>query len=238
VYSETGVVAAIDIDQKDAIQGPSSGSGSKSQNVMPELGREAVGAGLGMAWIRNRHDRVFRADSSKSRKRAADNLAKKERGMKCIFKDLIPWILLLVLSAPPLEATATERSDEAILREIKEVHWPRAYREGDVALLDRILASEFQMIDAAGEWSDKTAELDDISKNRPTYRSFRFEIKRLEIFENGTAVIAGRGVVIAAEGDEFGDFEYQSSNILIKRDGRWQAIASHVSGVKQLKASG
>lgn len=146
--------------------------------------------------------------------------------------------MLLALPSLPLAATEAGRSDEAILREIKEVLWPRAYREGDVALLDRILAKEFQMVDAAGEWSNKAAELDYIAKNRPTYRSFRFEIKRLEILENGTAVIAGRGVVIAAEGDAFGDFEYQSSNILIKRDGRWQAIASHVSGVKQLKASG
>jgi hypothetical protein len=40
------------------------------------------------------------------------------------------------------------------------VEWPRAYREQDVALLDRILADEFQMIDADGNWSTKAEEID------------------------------------------------------------------------------
>jgi ketosteroid isomerase-like protein len=56
--------------------------------------------------------------------------------------------------------------------------------------------------------------------------------RRLEIFENGTAVVSGTGRM---EGeDENGPYKitYQSSNVLIKRQGQWKAIASHVSGVK------
>ncbi len=128
-------------------------------------------------------------------------------------------------------------SDEAQLRELKQVLWPRAYREGDAVLLDRILADEFQMIDAAGAWSTKREELDYVAKHRPTYQSFRFEIRRLEVFPNGTAVVAGRGVVIGQSTEPDGSFDYQSSNILIWRDGRWQAIASHVSGVKTRPAA-
>lgn len=69
-------------------------------------------------------------------------------------------------------------------------------------------------------------------KNKPSYQSFRYEIKRLDIFENGTAIVAGTGHI---EGeDENGHYKmiYQSSNVLIKRQGEWKAIASHVSGVK------
>lgn len=142
------------------------------------------------------------------------------------------WVIagLLVASFAPAEPPGA--SDEAALRELKERLWPRAYREGDVALLDRILAPEFQMIDAEGGWSNKQAELAWVASNRPSYTSFRFEIRRLEVFENGTAVVAGRGVVIGSPDAADSSFEYQSSNILIRRDGRWQAIASHVSGVK------
>ncbi len=140
--------------------------------------------------------------------------------------------LALGLSAPARAANPT--SDEAELREIKEVLWPRAYREGDTALLDRLLAEEFRLIDPSGGWSDKATELEHVARGRWVNRAFRFEIRRLEVFENGTAVVAGRGVVIGPESDPDGGYQYQSSNVLIRRAGRWQAIASHVSGVRPL----
>lgn len=122
--------------------------------------------------------------------------------------------------------------DETQLRHIKTKLWPQAYRTQDSRLLDRILADEFQMIDASGEISTKAAELDYISKNKPDYKSFHFEIERLDIFENGTAVVAGQGTIIRVSENGEQKITYRSSNILIKRNGVWKAISSHVSGVK------
>jgi predicted TIM-barrel fold metal-dependent hydrolase len=150
---------------------------------------------------------------------------------------LFPSLMLAAgcaLGAGAPAPAATPASDEAELREIKEVLWPRAYREGDVALLDRLLAEEFRLIDPNGEWSDKATELAHVARSKWVNRSFRFEIRRLEVFENGTAVVAGRGVAIGPESDPDGGYQYQSSNVLIRRAGRWQAIASHVSGVRPL----
>ena len=149
------------------------------------------------------------------------------------------WIsaAAVLLFAATLEAAPPDRSaDEKALRQIKEVDWPKAYREQDTALLDRILADEFQSIDAEGNWSTKAEELDYIRKNKPSYESFRFEIRRLEIFENGTAVVSGTGHIQGR--DEKGPYrvEYQSSNIFIQRAGGWKAISSHVSGVTRKPA--
>jgi hypothetical protein len=128
--------------------------------------------------------------------------------------------------------TTLTSDDRDKLTHLKEVLWPKAYREQDTALLNTILADEFQMIDDGGEWSNKKLELDYIKKNKPSYDSFRFEITRLDIFENGTAVVAGTGHVKGS--DEKGPYymQYQSSNILIKRQGNWKAVSSHVSGIK------
>lgn len=89
------------------------------------------------------------------------------------------------------------------------------------------------MIDASGGVSTKKLELDYIKKNKPSYSSFVFTINRLDVFENGTAVVSGTGL-IKGKGKE-GDYEttYQSSNVFIKRNGLWKAISSHVSGVKR-----
>jgi hypothetical protein len=146
--------------------------------------------------------------------------------MKTLFTAVLSLVSILAL-AQDLQ------TDEQKLRYLKEVEWPKAYREQDTVLLERILADEFQMIDAAGEVSTKKLELDYIKKNKPSYSSFVFTIKRLDIFENGTAIVSGTGV-IKGKGKE-GDYEmtYQSSNVLIKRNGIWKAVSSHVSGVKR-----
>jgi ketosteroid isomerase-like protein len=146
---------------------------------------------------------------------------------------LVIGLILGILSTLVL----AQNSDKEILRQLKEVEWPKAYREQDTKLLDRILADEFQMIDDEGNWSNKKLELDYIQKNKPTYESFRFEIKRLEIFENGTAIIAGTGHITGSDKDGQYKMEYQSSNVLIKRNGLWKAIASHVSGIKKTTAT-
>ncbi len=129
---------------------------------------------------------------------------------------------------------ADTTADEAAIRELKETLWPKAYFEQDTALLDRILAPDFQMVDGDGNWSTKAAELDWVSKNKPAYDSLAFEIRRLDGLENGTAIAAGTGTIRGK--DEGGPYvaQYQSTNVLIRRDGQWRAVASHVSGYKKI----
>jgi len=113
---------------------------------------------------------------------------------------------------------------------MKEVEWPKAYAEQDTTLLDRILGDDFKIIDQSGVWYDKEFELNWIKKNATNNDSFRYEIIRLDILDNGTAVVCGTGHTLKDSVRSI----YQSSNVLVKRDGKWKAILSHVSGVKTL----
>lgn len=145
-------------------------------------------------------------------------------------------LIALILAVSPMLTRGgdTKTDDAKTLRHIKEVLWPKAYREQDGKLLDRILAKEFRMIAEDGKWYTKADEMEYIKKNKPSYDSFKFIIKRLDIFENGTAVVAGMGVIEATDKKGPHRIEYMSSNILIKRNGQWKAISSHVSGVKRI----
>ncbi|MBD8527063.1 nuclear transport factor 2 family protein [Pseudomarimonas arenosa] len=135
-------------------------------------------------------------------------------------------------SLSSIAAAPSQIDDINTLRHLKQVLWPQAYRTQDVQLLDGILADEFQMIDADGVWSSKAEELEYIRTTPPNYHSLSYAINRIEVFENGTAIIAGQGT-IRGEGNN-GPYvlTYQSSNVLIKRNQAWRAIASHVSGVE------
>jgi hypothetical protein len=146
----------------------------------------------------------------------------------------LPTILTVCLGiAAPALACAQRSADEAALRELKEVLWPKAYFTQDTQLLDRILADEFQSVDDDGNWSTKAEELNWISKNKPSHDGFEFRIRRLDVFDNGTAVVAGTGIIRGKDANGPYVVEYQSSNIFMKRNGVWQAVASHVSGLKK-----
>ena len=87
------------------------------------------------------------------------------------------------------------------------------------------------------EWitSNKKGQINYISTHKPDYVSFTFAIKRLEIFENNTAIVSGTGTIRRKDTDGMYDLVYQSSNVLIKRGNEWKAIASHTSGDKIIR---
>lgn len=114
--------------------------------------------------------------------------------------------------------------DYEVLRHFKTVLWPQAYRTQDVELLDRLLHDSFEMIDDEGNRSTKEQELEYISENTWDPGSFEYRIERLQIYLDSFAVIAGTGIAET--------YTYKSSNFLVKEDGVWRAIASHVSGYK------
>lgn len=144
------------------------------------------------------------------------------------------FLSLFFLIAAASNAHSQTNKDTQQLRYLKEVEWPKAYREQDTVLLDRILAAEFQLIDASGAAYSKKDELAYIKANRPSYKSFRFEITRLDIFENQIAIISGIGHLTGTDDKGAYKSTYSSSNVLIKRGKLWKAISSHVSGIKTI----
>ena len=121
-------------------------------------------------------------------------------------------------------------ADKEGLTYLKEVLWPQAYREQDTVLLDRILDDSFKMIDNEGKYYTKKDELAWIKEHATQHDSFFYEINRLDIYLNGTAVVSGTGHIY----NDSTYAIYQSSNILVKRDTLWKAISSHVSGYRDI----
>ena len=144
-----------------------------------------------------------------------------------------PFLLIAVILMTAGSAASAGEPDIAVLRELKTVLWPRAYAAPDPALLETILAPEFQMIDDSGAVSTRADELAHVRGKRPdpADRRFRFEIERLEVFEGRTAVVTGVGHVADPRATPV-EFRYRSTNVLVKRNGRWQAVASHVSAIR------
>lgn len=152
------------------------------------------------------------------------------------------WVIvILTFSASYLAIAASDadtsynavtfNDDEQQLRYLKEELWPKAYREQDAVLLADILDEQFQMIDANGIWTNKKQELMMLSDFHWTHDDFSYTIKRLEIFNDTAAIIAGEGRATGTDNGNPYCLRYQSSNLLVKRGHQWKAVSSHVSGV-------
>jgi hypothetical protein len=141
------------------------------------------------------------------------------------------WLLAVVVLAVPVTVEGQD-DDRRLLHHLKEVEWPRAYLEQDTAALARILAPEFRRIDGEGNWFTRDDELRRVAAGPPGYDSLVFAVARLEVWANGTALVAGTGRVFRTSGSAVQVTTYQSTNVLVLRDGRWQAVASHTSGAR------
>ncbi|WP_425391416.1 nuclear transport factor 2 family protein [Ekhidna sp.] len=142
-------------------------------------------------------------------------------------------LLMVQCTTPSTNPVVITDQDEETLREFKTVLWPKAYNEQDTALLNQLLHAKFEMMDDNGDSFTKADELDYISNYAPSHDEFNYEITRLDLFDNGTAVISGTGTMKGVEGGEAYITTYKSSNVLVKENGQWKAISSHVSGVKE-----
>lgn len=148
---------------------------------------------------------------------------------------LVIAIVLLSCTTPSPNSTVNviNSEDEQILRNLKTSLWPKAYNEQDTALLSRILHDDFQLIDDNGDTYSKKDEMEYVANYGPSYSSFDFEITRLDVFDNGTAMITGKGVMKGLDDQGAYVTTYTSSNTFIKVEEDWKAINSHVSGVKE-----
>lgn len=148
---------------------------------------------------------------------------------------LVIAIILLSCTTPSPNTTVNviNSEDEQILRNLKTSLWSKAYNEQDTALLNRILHDDFQLIDDNGDTYSKKDEMEYVANYGPSYSSFEFEITRLDVFDNGTAMITGKGVMKGLDDQGAYVTTYTSSNTLIKVGEDWKAINSHVSGVKE-----
>lgn len=146
------------------------------------------------------------------------------------FKYFVLVILILGCAQACAKQIDLNDSNQKEIRYFKEVLWPQAYKNGDTKLLDEMLHESFQFVQNDGSVSNKAKELEYLKTSKWSPKSFRYAIERLEVFQSKFAVVSGRGYGVSETGISY---SYYSSNHLVKQDGRWQAISSHVSGYKE-----
>ena len=132
-------------------------------------------------------------------------------------------IVLLALTS----ATAGAATDESIVLTALTKACD-AFREGDVAYLATFLSKDFTLTSSTGEVTNYEQNLAEVRAREPRYEVFKNHHMKVRFYGdtalvNGTTTVKGTasGVPFAAD--------FQFTDALIRRNGRWVLVASHAS---------
>jgi len=108
----------------------------------------------------------------------------------------------------------------------------KAFLDADVVALERVLTSDFTLTLSNGEVSTRADEINELRSGKVRYDVFENYDMLARIYGDTAVVLGKTRVKGTAEGKPF-DRIVQFTDTLIKRDGRWQLAAGHVSRIEK-----
>ena len=109
----------------------------------------------------------------------------------------------------------------------------KAFLDADVAALERVLTPNFTLTLSNGEVNTRADEINELRSGKVHYDVFENYDMVARLYGDDVAVVLGKTRVKGtADGKPF-DRIVQFTDTLIKRDGRWQLAAGHVSRLEK-----
>ena len=108
-----------------------------------------------------------------------------------------------------------------------------AFLDADVAALERVLTPDFTLTLSNGQVNTRADEINELRSGKVHYDVFENYDMIARLYGNNMAVVLGKTRVKGTvEGKPF-DRVVQFTDTLIKREGRWQLAAEHVSRLEK-----
>ena len=134
------------------------------------------------------------------------------------------WVCRFSLAHTPAEQEVLQFERDAC----------KAFLDADVGALERVLTPDFTLTLSNGEVSARADEINELRSGKVHYDVFENYDMKARVYGDSTAVVLGKTCVKGtADGKPF-DRVVQFTDTLIKRDGRWQLAAGHVSRLEKL----
>jgi ketosteroid isomerase-like protein len=109
----------------------------------------------------------------------------------------------------------------------------KPFVDADVAGLERVLTADFTLTLSNGEVNTRADEINELSSGKVHYDVFENYDMLARLYGNDIAVVLGKTRVKGTADSKPFDRVVQFTDTLIKRDGRWQLAAGHVSRIEK-----
>lgn len=110
----------------------------------------------------------------------------------------------------------------------------KAWLDGDRNTVDSILASEWSVIDLTGHVLTKAQVMKELGSGDRRIESGSVDDLNIRVYGD-TAVVTGRSVLAGTYQGKRASVTQRFTDVFVKRDGRWQAVASQGTQIRQSK---
>ena len=139
-------------------------------------------------------------------------------------------IVLVAILASRLSVAQTPAEQEVLQFERDAC---KAFLDADVAALEGVLTPNFTLTLSSGEVNTRADEINELRSKKVHYDVFENYDMLVRLYGDDVAVVLGKTRVKGtADGKPF-DRVVQFTDTVIKRDGRWQLAAGHVSRIEK-----
>ena len=147
----------------------------------------------------------------------------------------VAGLIALICLAGCATVSAPDRdADIQALTEAKVETWRQIYRDSDAAGLAAFLDDKFVFIPGGGDPLSKNDEVTYLRENDVDMApDFQFHVEDIIFTGPDSAIVYGIGKSTRENDDgQPCAHSYRSSNTLIRKNGNWHPVFSHVSGAK------
>ena len=110
--------------------------------------------------------------------------------------------------------------------------WNKSYPRRDVSALDHIIADDWVCIDGAGLVITKRQLLERVQSSATFFDPYKFDEIILRMFKDA-AIVTGRLSGTKRGNDGTFYIEQRYTRVYVKRNDRWQSVATQVTVVKE-----
>ena len=111
-----------------------------------------------------------------------------------------------------------------------EYEWGVAFERRDFNTLDRLMADEYILTDPLGHVRSKAETLAALEANEVQFECSSSDDVNVRI-HGDTAVVTGRSTFRGCYRGWSMAGQYQYTDVLVRRDGSWKAISSHITAL-------
>jgi ketosteroid isomerase-like protein len=138
-------------------------------------------------------------------------------------------VCVLVAASVLSFGQAKPEAVEQILKQL-ERDWTQASLKKDIAALDKIMADDWVSIDFQGKAVTKAETLANLKAGLPATQAAGIGEMKVRIFGDSAIVTGSDTEKSTLQGKDVID-KYLWTDVFVKRDGRWQAVASQSTKV-------
>ncbi len=142
--------------------------------------------------------------------------------------NILIYVLILGISAVGQSARPSKTS-ESVLVTIHELC--KAFETGDTERLRKNMTEDFTLTSSTGVITSLVDEINDLKTGKAKYAVFKNVDMKPRLYGN-TAVVTGKTIVKGEYDKEAFEAEFQFTDTLIWKDGRWWMVSSHASRLK------